>query len=237
MEEEPLSNVRRVQSLPIHGKDHQSCYDGRSPSAPPLTTSSREPISKKRRKLWGRPPEALPGPEDHPFFTTLSLISSSEYRPRVDSKTDVGIDRSTPTAYAYTYPPVYPHIPPPTLSLDDPALTWPTLPKVAPAASAELFQLDTKRAIITEEPEPVQSAEQESSYDSQASSSQRTATSAAAADNHSIAHVSDPHCTLHYVRAVPTDPSNGYALIHGQVWRSGDRRTGWRRNQWIVDGG
>src|SRR6266480_4373202 len=50
------------------------------------------------------------------------------------------------------------------------------------------------------------------------------------------ADVTNPRCTLQYLRAIPSEQSNGYTLIHGQVWRAGNKRSGWRRNQWVVDG-
>lgn len=232
MEEVILSNVRRVRSLPVRANQPQPYYDRRPPSAPLPTTRSPEAMSKKGPGFWQGPPEALHGPDDHQFFSTMSRTSSSEYRPRVDSKTEEGIACSTSTAYAYTSLPVYPYLPPPTLSLDDSTVTSPNRTTAEAAASRE--------KVIPEEPKPTTSAEKPSSdHFLPPFWSQTTATAAPAdqPDFQSSAHVTDPHCTLQYVLAVPTDPPNGYALIHGQVWRSGDRKTGWRRNQWVIDGG
>jgi hypothetical protein len=223
--------VRRVQSLPVRADQPQPYYDRRPPSAPLPTTSSPDAMSKKRPRFWQGPPEALHGPEDHQFFSTISRTSSSEYRPRVDSKTEEGIACSISTAYAYTGLPVYPYLPPPTLSFDS-TVTSPNRTTAEVATSRE--------NVIPEEPEPTASAEKPSSDDFLPPVCSQTTATAAAADQPDVqpsAHMTDPLCTLQYVRAVPTDPPNGYALIHGQVWRSGDRKTGWRRNQWVIDGG
>jgi hypothetical protein len=50
----------------------------------------------------------------------------------------------------------------------------------------------------------------------------------------------EARCSLSYVRRVPSDGGEAaaYHLLHGQVWRRGsaDKKRGWRRHQWVVDG-
>jgi hypothetical protein len=47
----------------------------------------------------------------------------------------------------------------------------------------------------------------------------------------------EARCSLSYVRRVPSDGGEAaYHLLHGQVWRGGDKKRGWRRHQWVVDG-
>jgi len=243
MADEPFPHVRRVQSLPIrHRESPPTSYD-RSPSAPPLTTASQSRTLGKRKRIWQGQPETLQGPENHPFF---SRSPSSEYRPRNDSKTQDEIKSSAQPPYIYPTQLVYPSIPPPTLFLDESSLAETHGTEAAPATSQALTEEEsdvstavteqTSNDTLTSAVEQAPTAIRPSFECPTAATVTTSAPSAAADVEDQAAHVTDPRCTLQYVRAVPSDMPNGYALIHGQVWRSGTARSGWRRHQWVIGG-
>lgn len=126
-------------------------------------------------------------------------------------------------------PLVHPFLPPPTIMPDE-------------SAQSEIHRTDNPIAepgqqISFEEPTITAPTVPQSPETNYPASDSAISTTVANVQVEQPAHVADPRCTLEYVRAVPADLPNGYTLIHGQVWRGGNRAKGWRRNQWVVDGG
>ena len=246
MADEPFANVRRVQSLPIRHRQSPPSSHDRSPSAPPLNTTSQGSTLGKRKRIWQGPPETLQGPESYPYVATLSWSTSSEYRPRNDSKTQDEIKTGTQVQGLHPGYSVYPFIAPPTIYLDESTLAEPYGTETT-SAKRKALNVDENESSTAAAEEPLDdtltSASDQVATAADPSSEHLTPTTAttsapaAAADvEHEPAHVTDPRCTLQYLRAVPSDMPNGYALIHGQVWRSGTARSGWRRHQWVVGG-
>jgi hypothetical protein len=239
--------MRRVRSLPAPESKRRLAYseDRRSPSAPPSTISGgNDEIARKRRKIWQAPPLALHGPDNHPFFLMFmekpedSPSSQRSSHTRIDSKTEQEEEGNMTPVRAYQHPMVYPFLPPPTLGLEDETVS-PVAPAEQPSTEeSPQYLLEQRRSLTVSEyvqtstgaPPPIPSSSQ--------SDPLATPTLQLQPEEQPPTSVINARCTLEYVRAVPSDLAQGYALIHGQIWRSGtQRRGGWRRNQWVIDGG
>lgn len=214
MEPEGFTPARRVRSLPVDSTTVIPDTIARPSSASPLTSPNPEAAPSNRETPCKEPSATLYNPPKyHPSFST-----SYQGRPRFDSKTEQELEFESPFVYSENTPLVYPFIPPPSLCLDEAAL-----PDTYQAEHAtDTDQNPTDRSHV---PDP-----------SHQLASREVNRSVEAADTGQATDVTNPRCTLQYLRAVPSEQSHGYALIHGQVWRAGNKRSGWRRNQWIVDG-
>jgi len=208
MEPERFTSARRVRSLPAYTTHVIPDTIARSSSASPLTSPNREITPGNRETPWQEPPATLYSPEDQPCF-----------RPRYDSKTEQNLEFKSSLEYPDNTPLVFPFIPPPTLSLDEGALP-------------EAYQAE--QATTDKDHNPTDPSHVPDFSDQ--GSAQELKPSVEAADTEVAADVTNPRCTLQYLRAISLEQPNGYALIHGQVWRAGSKRSGWRRNQWVVDG-
>jgi len=213
MEPERFTPARRVQSLPASTTSVMSDTIARPSSASPLTSPNQEMPPSKRETLWQEPPATLSNPKNHTFFN-----ASYQGRPRSDSKTEQRLDFESSFVCPDNAPLVFPFIPPPTLSLDEAAL-----PNQYQAEHAtDKGQNPADRSHVPDLSNQMSAREAKPSVE--------------VADPEAVADGTNPRCTLQYLRAIPSEQSHGYALIHGQVWRAGSKRSGWRRNQWIVDG-
>lgn len=207
MEPERFTSARRVHSLPIDSTTVIPDTIARPSSASPLTSSNQEIAPGKREKLWQEPPPTLYSHSKH----DPSFGASYQGRPRFDSKTEQTLEFESSFLYPENTPLVFPFIPPPSLSLDEAALP----------DSDQAEQNPTNRPNVPP-------------FDQM--SAREVKPSVEATDTELVADMTNPRCILQYLRAVPSDQSRGYTLVHGQVWRAGNKRTGWRRNQWVVDG-
>ena len=213
MDPERFTPTRRVHSLPASTTGVMPDTIARPSSASPLTSPNREVVPGKRETLWQEPPETLSNPKNHPSFS-----ESHQGRPRFDSKIEQKLDFESSFVRPDNTPLVFPFIPAPTLSLDEVALPNPYQAEHA----TNKGQNPTDRSHVADISDQMSAREVKPCVE--------------ATDPEAATDGTNPRCTLQYLRAIPSEQSHGYALIHGQVWRAGGKRSGWRRNQWVVNG-
>lgn len=250
------------EPLSISDEQSQSASDISPPSM-----SAHEAL----QKLWTQPPQPLPGPNYHPFFTMFapnaygsllqpnSTAAASETHPTDDAE----IASKRP---AVEMPLLYPFVPTPSICMEPmtPEKDYDTRP-------VELFTTSISQP-STPSLSFSNSDEHESSPEARPASVKRRkysrtlnlsnaiskggeedeeenkitpsfpATATAITTNHRPAHEDtdktevEAICILNYMRAIPNSGTSEPAVIaHGQIWRSPNKKKGWRRNQWIVD--
>lgn len=170
------------------------------------------------QKLWTQPPQPLPGPDDHPFFKMFAPNAYGSLLQLGDTaaapKTHVTVDeRTNPKESAFEMPMVYPFLPAPSISMEPmtPESDCARIVKISDTISNEKKEETTPPASTT------------ATY-------QRPALETL--DKTEVEAI----CVLTYMRAIPNSETREPAVIaNGQIWRSPDKKKGWRRNQWVVD--
>jgi hypothetical protein len=160
-------------------------------------------------------------------------------------------------------PPVHPFVPAPTLAME--VIRLPTPPEDRPAVSlsppgrhnptSDKPQSEFARPLSSsasshagwtaERPPALQATETPRAiklHAESASADQQplpTATAEISTNCASQSAPSSPTDTdpppLHYTRSVPNAEIDRQVYLHGQLWRAGNKNSGWRRNQWVVD--
>jgi hypothetical protein len=201
--------------------------------------------------IWTSPPKALPGPVDHPFFTTRWESLSSELQdPHYDVQTTtLPALHSVPDIYSFGPPPVFPFVPEPsvdvlpttpeaeakqksleTLVAGSPVVSTPGLTNSSPtdidsSPRSRLSSFDHNRQDPALDPSSGEHGNtQPSSLPEEAAKTSPTLDT-------------NPVCHSMYMRAIPSEATTEPAvLLNGQIWRSSkEKRKGWRRHQWTVD--
>ncbi|TLD29657.1 hypothetical protein E2P81_ATG05951 [Venturia nashicola] len=223
---------------------------------PPPSMSAYE-VSQK---IWMQPPQPLPGPDGHPFFKrfapnaygSLLQLDSTAVASDTRSTTDAEI---APTGPAIEMPLVYPFVPAPSISMEP----------VTPGGDHDSHAIESSTASVSLSSTPSLSFSnsdgQESSPEARPTSANRskdsrivkpsntgleedempppgpaTATKQSPAQENLDKMGVEAICILTYMRAIPNSETSEPAVIaNGQIWRSADKKEGWRRHQWIVD--
>ncbi|KAE9970380.1 hypothetical protein BLS_005717 [Venturia inaequalis] len=225
----------------------------------PQSTSAHEAV----QKLWTQAPQPLPGPDDHPFFKIFApnaygsflQLDITAVAPETHTTADAEIASKGP---AGEMPLVYPFLPAPSISMEPltPDNVHDTYPVETPTASTS--QLSTPPLSFFNSDDQESSPEPRSSSDKRPKGSrimtlrdkvprekeddgitppiQATRTNQRPAQEDLNKTEVEATCILTYMRAIPNSETSEPAVIaNGQIWRSPDKRKGWRRNQWIVD--
>lgn len=211
------------------------------------------------QNLWTQPPKPLPGPDDHSFFKMFapnaygSLLQPGSIATAAETRTTANAEVASEES-ASEMPLVYPLVPAPSIYMESmtPENDCATPPSQTPASS------------ISQPSTPSLSFSNSDGHESSPESSPSSAKSprgarfvktrdtdskggvtppAPAITNNQKSAKEDPDkmevdaiCILTYMRAIPnSETSEPAAIANGQIWRSPDKKKGWRRNQWIVD--
>jgi hypothetical protein len=217
--------------------------------------------------LWRRPPQPLPGPDDHPFFkmfapdaySTLLQPSGTHVSPHASAATETTPSESP----VFEMPLVYPFVPRPSLSMEpmtpEPMTPEPdsvTTPLEHSAKSPSQYSTPSlsysnpdhdsspeSRPTTAEGPWPTKIRDSPEVAKMQtAAPEQQDRTSPVTTTNQEPGTSTpdklevDGICILTYMKAIPNSETSEPAVIaNGQIWRSPDKKKGWRRNQWILD--
>ncbi len=188
-----------------------------------------EELQWKPELIWTSPPKPIPGLDDHPLLRNLPTAGVAPQNPQ------------------YVLPPIYPHVPPPTLYME-PLLSS---PKEDSTETTELSrEPGPKKAPNTPTSSPPASPH---SYPSSGSAAklespgqcQHTGTAKGKRKETQTVDVEydRPRCTLHYYRQIRNASAEGFHVLQGQVWHGqspteegeGQIRRKWRRHQWVID--
>ncbi|KAF2665161.1 hypothetical protein BT63DRAFT_86579 [Microthyrium microscopicum] len=175
------------------------------------SSTESEELCWDPESIWTQPVRQLPGPGEHPMLK--SLLESVQPNPEFESgKADNTLDTNTSEAL----PPVYPHVPAPSLAMDDENKTETT---------SSSRDVDMKSSPTTSSPNTPPLAGPETTT----LGSSPTTPAKFPEDSSSV--------TLNYVRRVKPAESEASHLLHGQVWRGAvEKKKKWRRHQYVVDG-
>lgn len=212
------------------------------------------------QNFWTQPPQPLPGPDDHPFFKMFapnaygSLLQPDSIAtvPETHTVPDAEIALEEP---AFEMPLVYPFVPAPSINMEPmtPENVCATPPIQTPAASISqpstpslsFSNSDGHESSPESHPSSAKSpkgARFAKTRDTESKGEEVTPPAPATITNQKSAKEDpdkmevDAICILTYMRAIPNSETSEPAVIaNGQIWRSPDKKKGWRRNQWIVD--
>jgi hypothetical protein len=222
---------RKGKQLKIQSESEEERLDTENPQNDSKESDTEE-LHWKPELIWTSPPKPIPNLDDHPLLRNLPI---AEVPPRNSQS---------------FLPPLYPHIPPPTLYLEP----------LSPISKEK--PTETKKA--SREPEAKPDLNTPTSSQPISPHSCPSSGSAAKPELPSQCHHTSPNkgkrkeaptaavvpdrpgCTLHYYRQVRNAPPEGFIVLQGQIWHGqslaeegegeGQTRRRWRRHQWMVDG-